>query len=119
MGVVNGISSAEGTLNADMAQAAGNEVAEKAATNKFTATIADLMSKVKPESLIIIGIWVLAILVVCFVAVFLLIRFGYKVTEEMHIQMVAELEQRHAAAGFNSEEVEQPVEAEVEKLPEE
>ena len=118
MGVVNGISSAEGTLNADMA-AATTDAAKDAATLKFTTKIAELMNGVKPESLVIIGIWVLAILVVCFVAVFLLIRFGYKVTEEKHIQMVAELEQRHAAAGFNSEEVEQPVEAEAEKLPEE
>ncbi len=119
MGVVNGISTAEGTLNADMAQAGSDEIAKEAATLKFTTKIAELMNGVKPESLVIIGIWVLAILVVCFVAVFLLIRFGYKVTEEKHIQMVAELEQRHAAAGFNSEEVEQPVEAKVEELPEE
>ena len=118
MGVVNGISSAEGTLNADMA-AATTEEAKELATNKFTTKIAELMNGVKPESLIIIGIWVLAILVLCFVAVFLLIRFGYKVTEEKHIAIVAELEKRHAEAGFNSEEVEQPVEAAVEELPEE
>ena len=118
MGVVNGISSAEGTLNADMA-AATTDAAKDAATLKFTTKIAELMNGVKPESLVIIGIWVLAILVVCFVAVFLLIRFGYKVTEEKHIQMVAELEQRHAAAGFNSEEVALDSLVESEEKPEE
>ena len=118
MGVVNGISSAEGTLNADMA-AATTDAAKDAATLKFTTKIAELMNGVKPSSLIIIGIWVLAILAICFVAVFLLIRFGYKVTEEKHIEMVAELEKRHAEAGFNKEEVEQPVEAVVEEQPKE
>ena len=117
MDVVKGISTAEGTLNADMA-AATTDAAKDAATHKFTTTIAELMN-VEPSSLVIIGIWVLAILVICFVAVFLLIRFGYKVTEEKHLEMVAELEKRHAAAGFNKEEVEQPVEAVVEELPEE
>ena len=119
MGVVNGISTAEGTLNADMAAAGSNETLQDAATLKFTTKIAELMHDVKPESLIVIGIWVLAILVACFVAVFLLIRFGYKVTEEMHIKMVAELEERHAEAGFDSGEIEQPVEEVVEEKPEE
>ena len=67
------------------------------------------MADVKPSSLVLIGIWVLAILVVCFVSVFLLIRLGYQITEEKHIEMVTELEKRHAAVGFNKEEVEQPV----------
>ena len=115
MGVVNGISSAEGSLNADMAAAGSDETAQAVATNKFTAKIAELMNGVKPESLIVIGIWVLAILLVCFVAVFLLIRFGYKVTEEKHIEMVAELEKRHAESGFNSEELEQSAEIVSEK----
>ena len=115
LGTVNGISEAEGTLNADMA-AATNEAAQEAATTKFTTKIAELMADVKPSSLVLIGIWILAILVVCFVAVFLLIRLGYKITEEKHIEMVAELEKRHAAVGFNKEEVEQPV-AEAEEAP--
>ena len=108
LGTVNGISKAEGALNADMA-AATTDVAKEAATTKFTTKIAELMADVKPSSLVLIGIWVLAILVVCFVSVFLLIRLGYKITEEKHIEMVAELEKRHAAVGFNKEEVEQPV----------
>lgn len=115
LGTVNGISEAEGTLNADMA-AATTDAAQEAATTKFTTKIAELMADVKSSSLVLIGIWVLAILVVCFVAVFLLIRLGYKITEEKHIEMVAELEKRHAAVGFNKEEVEQPV-AEAEEAP--
>ena len=113
---VNGISTAEGTLNADMAAAGGDKMAEEVATTKFTTKIAELMADVKPSSLVVVGIWVLAILVVCFVAVFLLIRFGYKITEQKHIEMVAELEKRHAAVGFNAEEIEQPI-AEAEETP--
>ena len=110
MGVVNGISNAEGALNADMAAAGSNEAAQKIATDKFVGTIQDLMSKVTPTSLIIIGIWIAVLLVGCFLGVFFLIRFGYKITEESHRQMVEELEKRHAAVGFNAEEVEQPTE---------
>ena len=120
MATVNGISTAEGTLNADMAQAGSNEAAQQAASNKFALKIGELMANVTSESKIIIGIWVLAILVACFVAVWCLIHFGYKINEEKHREIVAELEQRHASVGFNQEEVEQPVEEQVvEEKPEE
>ena len=114
MVTVNGISAAEGTLNADMAAAGEDKVLQEAATNKFTTKIAELMADVKPESLVIIGIWVLVLLLACFVGVFLLIKLGYKITEEKHIEMVAELEKRHAATGFAADEIdeEQPVEQE-------
>ena len=110
MGVVNGISNAEGALNAETAAAGSDEIAQKAATSKFVATIQDLMTKVTPTSLIIIGIWVAVILIGCFVGVFLLIKFGYKISDQRHREMVEELEKRHAAVGFNAEEVEQPAE---------
>ena len=119
MGVVNGISSAEGTLNADMSAAGSNEALQEVAKANFSTKISELMAKVKPSSLIIIGVWVAAILIACFVGVFLLIRFGYKITEEKHIEMVAELEKRHAAVGFNADEVEQPSEPAVEEKPKE
>ena len=106
--VVNGISNAEGALNADMAAAGSDEVAQQRATNKFVTTIQDLMSKVTPTSLIIIGIWVAVLLIGCFLGVFFLIRFGYTITEESHRQMVDELEKRHAAVGFDTEELAQP-----------
>ena len=116
MGVVNGISNAEGALNADMAAAGTNEAAQQVATNKFVATIQDLMTKVTPTSLIIIGIWVAVILVGCFVGVFLLIQFGYKITDQRHREIVVELEQRHAAVGFAADELQDPNEKQIEEV---
>ena len=115
MVTVNGISTAEGSLNADMAAAGSDKAAQEAATSKFTTAISELMEGVKPSSLIIIGVWVLVILLACFLAVFFLIRIGYKITEQDHINMVAELEKRHAETGFNSEELETPSEEKVEQ----
>ena len=115
MVTVNGISTAEGSLNADMAAAGSDKAAQEAATSKFTTAISELMEGVKPSSLIIIGVWVLVILLACFLAVFFLIRIGYKITEQDHINMVAELEKRHAETGFNSEELEEPSEEKVEQ----
>jgi Na+/melibiose symporter-like transporter len=106
MGVVNGISNAEGTLNADMAAVAGNEAAEEAVKVGFVEKIRNLMESVNKSSLNIIGLWIFIILALCFVAVWVLIHFGYKITEESHRDMVEELEKRHAASGFNPEEVE-------------
>ncbi len=116
MVTVNGISNAEGALNADMAatetitDAAAKEAEQGIIRAGFAQKIHDLMESVTPQSLIIIGIWITALLVGCFVAVFLLIRFGYKLTEERHREIVAELEKRHAASGFDKEELaeEQP-----------
>ena len=105
MGVVNGISNAEGQLNADMAAAAGNAAQEEAVKEGFVAKIQELMQDVTPQSMIIIGIWVAIILCVCFGAVWLLIHFGYKINEERHTEIVQELEKRHAEIGFNKEEV--------------
>ena len=109
MPIVNGISKAEGSLNADMAAAGSDEVAQKAVTTNFVAKIQELMKDVKPSSLVIIGIWIAVLLVGCFVAVFLLIRFGYKLDEQRHREIVEELEKRHAASGFDKTELEEPV----------
>ena len=106
MATVNGISNAEGALNSDMA-AASTEAAKEAATTKFVDKIAELMDGVQKSSLNIIGLWIAIILIACFVAVWCLIHFGYKIDEKRHQEIVAELEQRHAASGFNAEEVEQ------------
>ena len=116
--IVNGISNAEGTLNADMAavesieNAAEKEAATALVKSNFAQKIHELMASVTSKSLVIIGIWITAILVGCFVAVLLLIRFGYKLTEERHREIVDELEKRHAASGFDKEEIaeEQPAE---------
>ena len=95
MGVVNGISTAEGKLNSGEYN-----------SDSFVGKIAELMNDVTKGSLNIIGLWIFIILALCFVAVWVLIHFGYKITEESHKEMVDELEKRHAASGFNPEEVE-------------
>lgn len=95
MGVVNGISAAEGELNAG-----------EVTSEEFVHEISELMEAVTPQSLNIIGLWIVIILAACFVAVWALIHFGYKISEERHREIVVELEKRHAAIGFNKEEVE-------------
>lgn len=95
MVTVNGISAAEGSLNS------GEYTSET-----FVAKISELMDGVTTTSMNVIGIWIVAILVVSFVAVLLLIRFGYKIDEQTHKQMVDELEKRHQKSGFNQEEIE-------------
>ena len=125
---INGISASEGYLQAgakpvldangkQIIDAEGNKVFTPYGSNEFVADIAEFMKSVKPSSLLIIGIWVLAILAICFIGVFLLIRFGYKIDEQQHREIVAELEKRHAAIGFNNEEIEQPVEQPAEEVP--
>ena len=96
MATVNGISTAEGKLNSGEYN-----------SDSFVAKIQELMANVNRSSLVIIGIWVAVILVICFVAVWALIHFGYKIDEKRHQEIVAELEQRHAASGFAVDEVEQ------------
>ena len=105
LGVVSGISTAEGQLNADMAAANGNEAAEAAVKTGFVAKIQDLMKDVTSSSMVKIGVWILVILVVCFVVVWALIHFGYKIDEKRHSEIVQELEKRHAEVGFNQEEL--------------
>ena len=95
MGVVNGISTAEGKLNSGEYN-----------SDSFVGKIQELMAGVNKGSLNIIGLWIFIILALCFVAVWVLIHFGYKITEESHKEMVDELEKRHAASGFNPDEVE-------------
>ena len=95
MSTVNGISTAEGNLNS------GNYDSDA-----FVAKISELMEGVTSQSLIIIGVWVAVILVACFVAVWLLIRLGYKIDEKRHQEIVVELEKRHAASGFDNSEIE-------------
>ena len=107
MGVVSGISEAEGQLNADMAAAAGNEAAENAVKTGFVAKIQGLMEDVTSGSMVAIGIWIVVILFGCFIAVWLLIHFGYKIDEKRHLEIVQELEKRHAEVGFDQEELEE------------
>ncbi len=84
MAIVNGISTAEGELNS-------GAITKEA----FATRIEDLRAAVTPDSLRIIGVWILVILAVSFVASFILLRFFYKLDEEKHREIVAELEVRH------------------------
>ncbi len=121
MTTVNGISNAEGWLYAggkEIVNEAGEKVMVPYTSDNFVADIEKLMNGVVPNSLRIIGIWVIVILVGCFVAIYLLIKFRYKITEEEHLKIVAELEKRHAKVGFNESELEaseQPAPAEAVK----
>ena len=99
MATVNGISTAEGKLNSGEYD-----------SNAFVAKIGELMDGITPQSLVIIGVWIVILLVGCFVAVYLLIHFGYKIDEKEHAEIIAALEKRHAESGFDSEELEQPSE---------
>ena len=107
MPVVSGISEAEGQLNADIAAVQGNEAAEDAVKAGFVAKIQNLMKDVTSGSMVAIGIWVVIILFACFIAVWALIHFGYKIDEKRHTEIVQELEKRHAESGFDKEELEE------------
>ena len=113
LATVNGISDAEGKLNAGVQEITVGEVTQTVpyTSDDFTAEIGHLMEEVPSKALVIIGIWVIILLVGCFVAVWALIHFKYKIDEQTHIQIVQDLEKRHAEAGFNADEVEQGAEA--------
>ena len=109
LATVNGISDAEGKLNAGVEEVviAGETQTIPYTKEKFVDEIAKLMDEVPSSALVIIGIWVIILLVGCFVAVWALIHFKYKIDEQTHIQIVQDLEKRHAEAGFAADEVEQ------------
>ena len=94
MATVNGISTAEGELNS-----------KAISSETFVGKIQGLMDGVNRSSLVIIGIWIAIILIASFAAVWALIHFGYKITEEKHREMVDELEKRHKASGFAKDEL--------------
>ena len=94
MATVNGISTAEGELNS-----------KAISSETFVGKIQGLMEGVNRSSLVIIGIWIAIILIASFAAVWALIHFGYKITEEKHREMVDELEKRHKASGFAKDEL--------------
>ena len=111
---VNGISNAEGWLNAGgkTIEEGGTKVTIPYGTDNFLADIKFYMERVKPESLVIIGVWVAVLLVGCFVAIWALIHFGYKIDEKRHSEIIEELEKRHAQVGFDQNEIESAEQAE-------
>ena len=94
-----------------LVNAIADKVEQEAAKESVTAGVVEkiqkLMDGVTSQSMVIIGIWVIVILAACFAAVWALIHFGYKIDEQRHTEIVQELEKRHAASGFNKEEIEE------------
>lgn len=108
MGVVNGISNAEGLSNA------------KAYTSsEFIVRIKELMNGVNRSSLNIIGIWVLVILMGCVIGTWVLLHFFYKIDEETHRKMIEEIDAKKAAKAAESAPAEEPkpVEEKAEEAP--
>lgn len=91
---INAISNAEGIYNADVAASNGDAALIDAATTLRDTTIANEMSKVTRGQLIAFGCIIIGIILVCFIASWALIHFGYKIDEEKEKQIVEELEAR-------------------------
>jgi Na+/melibiose symporter-like transporter len=91
---INAISNAEGVYNADIAAAKGNQTVIDAVTAVRDATIASAMSDVERGQLIGFGCIVIGVILVCFIASWALLHFGYKIDENMEKQIVDELEER-------------------------
>lgn len=75
----------------------------------FVQNVIDAKNSATSKSLLIAGILIVAILVISIVAAWLLMHFGYTITEESHKQIVEELEIRHKKAELATEGA--PVEA--------
>nr|MCR5078586.1 MFS transporter [Bacilli bacterium] len=85
MSTVTAISTAEQNLSSKSITA-----------EQFDQQIKAAMDTVAPENLRIIGLWIVIILVACFVTVFVIIMLNYKISEEKHLKIVEEIEKRHA-----------------------
>ena len=81
-GVVSAISNTEMEYNR-------NPVNTEAYHQKMSTFLAD------KQQLLIMGIWIVAILVVSMAIAYCLVHFGYTITEEKHLEIVAALEERH------------------------
>ena len=92
---VNAISKAEEAHNR-LAQA---HLGEKGwVDTEFIAKVQEIKEGVQTWSLTVAGILIVVVLVVAIVAAWLIMHYGYTITEEQHQQIVAELEKRHVAA---------------------
>lgn len=89
---VKGISEAEKAHNA----AAQGHIGEKNwVDSEFIDTVIKIKDSVTAESIRIAGILIVVILVASIVAAWLLMHFGYKITEEQHREIVAKLDKIH------------------------
>ncbi|MCR5348251.1 MAG: MFS transporter [Bacilli bacterium] len=72
----------------------------------FKNTIAEIQAGITTDSLRIAGVLIVIVLVLAVVAAWALLQFGYKIDEETHQNIVAELETRHASDGAPQEALE-------------
>ena len=91
---INAISNAEGVYNADVAAANGNFALVDAATAVRDSTIATEMSKVTRGQLVGFGCIIIGVILICFIASWALLHFGYKIDEDQEKKIVEELEER-------------------------
>ena len=103
---VNGISNAESAHNVFTATHPGE------VDNTFIDEINNIQQSVESGQLRIAGILIVVILVGSIVAAWVLMHFGYSITEESHKQIVEELEKRHKEAEIAAGEVPEEVPAE-------
>lgn len=89
---INAISDAEGTYNA---QLASHPADEAAATAKRNETIANAMKDIKPSQLALFGIIIVSVILVCFTASYILLRFCFKVDDDFEEKIVADLTKKH------------------------
>ena len=87
---VNGISNAESAHNIAAVGKPADWVDEE-----FINTVVDIHNSVEASQLRVAGILIVVILVGSIVAAWLLMHFGYTITEEKHQEIVDELERRH------------------------
>ena len=93
--VLNGISTAEGHRIYDPST---GEYIYKGTAESFDKEIKDLYEVFNPtkrDSLVLFGVIIIGIIIVVFTACFLLLKFGYKITEEKEAQIVADLNKVH------------------------
>ena len=93
--ILNGISTAEGHRIYDPST---GEYIYKGTSESFDKEIDDLYKVFNPtkrDSLVLFGVIIIGIIIVVFTACFLLLKFGYKITEEKEAQIVADLKKVH------------------------
>lgn len=100
MVAVNAISNAESAHNIRAAAHVGEK---DWVDDKFIEEVIAIKDGVNVDQIRIAGILIVVILVGAIVAAYLLMHFGYTITEEKHQEIVDELEKRHALAEAGSE----------------
>jgi len=91
------ISTMEGLKNGGAFGADGTgEYTYEGVTNTFSGFINASRDSIEPSQLITFGGIVIGVIIVAFTASYLLLRFGFKVDENLEKQIVDDLEKRHA-----------------------